>query len=81
MQVSEQQSLGVAKEQHDTAAVHLKQATAEADARLAQVCLLLNPYHAAAALCMCVSVSALKARLTALCICTTTTQAALLHLN
>ena len=47
MQVGEQQSL--AKEQHDTAAAHLKQATAEADARLAQVGLLLNPYHSAAA--------------------------------
>ena len=58
MQVSEQQSLGVAKKQHDTAAVRLKQATAEMDARLAQVGLLLNPYHSAAALfvCLCVCV-------------------------
>jgi hypothetical protein len=52
MQVSEQQSLGVAKKQHDTAAGLLQQATVEADARLAQVGLLLNSYHLAAALCV-----------------------------
>ena len=51
MQEGEQQRLGVAKKQHDTAVVRLKQATAEVDARLAQVGLLLNPYHSAAALC------------------------------
>lgn len=56
MQASEQQSLGVAKKQHDTAAELLQHATAEADARLAQVGLLLNPYHLAAALCVSVSV-------------------------
>ncbi len=71
MQVSEQQSLGVAKKQHDTAAVRLKQATAEMDARLAQVGLLLNPYHSAAALfvCLCVCLSLCVCVPACLCLC------------